>query len=133
MYPQLKLLFAIAFLISVTGCSQTVIKPDVSKTTEFLESPIISDTLNELKSTIKFSPYQVYSSAIIEFDFENKGIYLLNIVSQKDTTNINVIQLEKEFSPAIKKIDLSYLSQGEYVLRVFQDNEVVYQTEFLKK
>jgi hypothetical protein len=46
MYPQLKLLFAIAFLISVTGSSQTVIKPDVSKTTDFLEEVYAGEMTN---------------------------------------------------------------------------------------
>lgn len=46
MYPQLKLLFAIALLISITGSSQTVIKPDVSKTTDFLEEVYAGEMTN---------------------------------------------------------------------------------------
>ncbi|MCW8980214.1 MAG: hypothetical protein OQJ83_02410 [Altibacter sp.] len=67
-------------------------------------------------SEISFAPKEVLSSAVFEFNFEEEAEITYHIF--KDEIEVFSEAIQKGLNPLVKKVDLSALPSGAYIVKV---------------
>jgi hypothetical protein len=115
MYPQFRLLFAIAFLISITASSQIIIKPEVSKAKEYLEEVYAGEMMNlGFDTPQRIEQYQQILSRIeiVEYSENLPGrvfflseVPLINVYNPNLSSDLGENFNPNEFNPFKYKMD----------------------------
>jgi hypothetical protein len=85
---------------------------------------------NNYENFIKIEPTEVYSSAILIFDFEKAQEITYTLTY--NNTIISTAVVNKEKGNVIKKVDFSLLKKGIYVVEYYIDEKKVKQLTFSK-
>ena len=85
---------------------------------------------NNYENFIKIEPTEVYSSAILIFDFEKAQEITYTLTY--NNTIISTAVVNKEKGNVIKKVDFSLLKKGIYVVDYYIDEKKVKQLTFSK-
>ena len=89
---------------------------------------IISD--NNYENFIKIEPIEVFSSAILIFDFEMPKEITYTLKHKNSIVSTSIFN--KENGKVIKKVDFSLLKKGIYLIEYYIDTEKVKQLTFSK-
>ena len=85
---------------------------------------------NNYENFIKIEPTEVYSSAILIFDFEKAQEITYTL--KYNNTIISTAVVNKEKGELIKKVDFSLLKKGVYIVDYYIDEKKVKQLTFSK-
>jgi hypothetical protein len=85
---------------------------------------------NYFEKHITFKPTEVYSSGILNFNFEESKNLIYRITKNNEV--ISSFNVKKDEGLYTKKIDLSFLENGQYNLKIFIDDIEVKQVDFIK-
>lgn len=94
---------------------------------------VINSFSQEEPMKINISPETVYSSVVVEFDFEKKSKFQIFVMDAKLSETLEEFEIIKSQGSVIKKLDFSTLPSGSYTLRILEFDKIVYEKKFSKK